>query len=78
MSAAPSPAVQSSSNSASGRAPVVAIVGSTGPGAEQCIGPNRLRSNHTLEERFGRERALHDTKRAVADLVEEVIRSLDG
>jgi aspartate-semialdehyde dehydrogenase len=43
MSAAPSPAVQSSSNSASARAPVVAIVGSTGAVGVELI--------HCLEER---------------------------
>jgi glycerate kinase len=54
--------------------PTIAIVGSTGLGAEQCVGTAKLRLYHSLEERFGRERAMRDTKSAIADLTEEVVR----
>ncbi len=56
--------------------PTIAIAGSTGPGAEHCVGSGLLRSYHSLEERFGRERAMRDAKNAIADITEEVVRSL--
>lgn len=49
--------------------PTIAIVGSTGPGAERCVegagGP--LQRYVALTDRYGRERALSDTAACVAD-----------
>jgi glycerate kinase len=60
--------------------PTIAIVGSTGPGAEDCINPDRggfLRAYFALEDRFGRERALRETSRLITELTEDVLRNLD-
>ena len=60
--------------------PTIAIVGSTGPGAQDCLNPERgglLRAYFALEDRFGRERAMRDTSRLIADLTKEVFRNLD-
>lgn len=59
--------------------PTIAIVGSTGPGAERCLesagegGP--LRAFVSLSDRYGRGRALTDTARCVAEAAAEVTRS---
>jgi glycerate kinase len=51
--------------------PAVAVVGTTGPGAE--TGP--FARVVSLTERFGAQRALEDTAAALAEAVEEVVRT---
>jgi len=55
--------------------PTIAIVGSTGPGADRCVGPGMLHSYYSLEERFGREHARHNTQALLADVAEQVVRT---
>jgi glycerate kinase len=50
--------------------PAIAIVGSTGPGAEECVEPavgGTLMRYISLEERYGRDRALRDTAAALEE-----------
>ena len=57
--------------------PTIAIVGSAGPGARHCVGdPDRglLLGYISLEERFGRERALREPAELLAQIAEEVAR----
>lgn len=57
--------------------PTVAIVGSTGPGAEMCIDPKReglLRSYFSLSERFGIERSMHDAEALIELMTQECVR----
>lgn len=56
--------------------PTIAIVGSTGDGAESCLGPGKLSAFHSLADRFGVKRAMGDAKILLADLTEEVVRSI--
>jgi glycerate kinase len=56
--------------------PTIAIVGSTGPGAEDTLQRGPLMSYHSLADRYGMERAMRETKTLLADLTEEVVRSL--
>ena len=56
--------------------PTIAIVGTTGPGAEQCIGPEGLSAYHSLADRFGEERARREAKTLIADLTEATVRGL--
>jgi glycerate kinase len=56
--------------------PTIAIVGSTGPGAERCIGPGKLSAYHSLADRFGEDRARREAKTLMADLTEEAVRGL--
>lgn len=55
--------------------PTIAIVGSTGPGAEQCLGPNGLLELHSLVDRFGSDRAMQKAGTCLAQITEEVVRS---
>jgi glycerate kinase len=58
--------------------PVVAIVGSTGPGAEACTDPSRhglLTGYVSLTERYGPERAMRDTALLVEDVARRVVGS---
>ncbi len=57
--------------------PTFAIVGSTGPGAERCVGETRwglLRDVLSLEDRYGRERALSEPAELVSAATLELIR----
>jgi len=56
--------------------PTIAIVGTTGPGAEKCIGPEGLSAYHSLADRFGEDRARREARTLIADLTEAVVRGL--
>lgn len=59
-------------------APTIAIVGSTGQGAHNCLirdGVNgALYDYRSLSDRFGRDRAMNDTAAALRELTAEVVR----
>lgn len=58
--------------------PSIAIVGSTGPGAERCLAPSAggmLGQYMTLEGRYGRERALHETAALIEEMTANAIRA---
>ena len=53
----------------------IAIVGTTGPGADRCVDPalgGALASYVSLSERFGRERALREPAELIAEVAAEV------
>jgi glycerate kinase len=54
--------------------PAIAIVGSTGPRADHCVGPGLLDSYCSLSERFGHERSMHETPALLTSVTEEVVR----
>jgi glycerate kinase len=60
------------------RVPAIAIVGSTGPGAEQCLIRHGgfLKSYECLTERFGHERAMHEAATLISDVATELARAL--
>ncbi|MDY7108784.1 MAG: hypothetical protein SYC29_09120, partial [Planctomycetota bacterium] len=58
--------------------PAIAIVGSTGPGADQCLEPasgGRLTRYISLEERYGLDRALGNTAALIEEASEDAVRA---
>lgn len=58
--------------------PTIAIVGSTGPGADRCIDPAQggmLQRYISMSERFGIERAMREAEALLMELTTEVIRA---
>jgi glycerate kinase len=56
--------------------PTIAIVGSTGPGFEQCIDPSRpdrLRACQSLADRYGNERAMNEAATLLEELTSQVV-----
>ena len=56
--------------------PTMAIVGSTGPGAEQCKDPahgDYLRGYVSLSDRYGLERALREPEPLISELAREIV-----
>ena len=54
----------------------MAIVGSTGPGAEQCMDSahgGRLRGYVSLSARYGLERALQEPEPLISELAREIV-----
>lgn len=57
--------------------PTVAIVGSTGPGADDCTNPaqgGHVRSFVSLAEEFGEARAMHEPAACIEQIAERVVR----
>src|SRR5439155_4586783 len=56
--------------------PTMAIVGSTGPGAEQCMDPvhgGHLLGYVSLSDRYGLERALREPEPLISELAREIV-----